>query len=112
MKRIFISQPMRGKTDEAIKSIREAALEVLNDAFMKEDYEVIDTLFTDFNGNRLEFLGKSITEGLARADIAVFLDDWERYDGCRCEQFIAAQYNIPCIYFSNAHNDRINGGIS
>ncbi|MDR0474933.1 MAG: hypothetical protein LBH43_14820, partial [Treponema sp.] len=63
-----------------------------------EEYEIINTHFTEFNGNRLQFLGKSIMEGLAVADIAIFIDDWEKYDGCRCEHFIASQYKIPCIY--------------
>jgi hypothetical protein len=44
-------------------------------------------------------LGKSISEGLALADVALFIGDWENFDGCRCEQFIAAQYKVPCMYY-------------
>jgi hypothetical protein len=39
-------------------------------------------------------------DGLALADEVVFMDDWEKYDGCRVEHFIAAQYGVPCVYLS------------
>ena len=100
MKKIFISQPMKGKTEEHIKEIRQNAINTLKFMYpnLINEYEIINTHFTDFNGNRLQFLGKSIMEGLAIADVAVFLDDWEKYDGCRCEHFIASQYKIHCLY--------------
>ena len=98
MKKVFVSQPMKGKTPEDILSARENALEQLKEGI--GEFELIDTYFEGFNGNRLQFLGKSISEGLALADIALFIGDWERYDGCRCEHFVAAQYEIPCIYYN------------
>jgi hypothetical protein len=98
MKKVFISQPMRGKTNEQILAERERAVETAASYFNQDMVEIIDTFFTDFNGNRLEFLGKSVMEGLARADVAVFVGDWQNYDGCRCEHFIAAQYKVPCLY--------------
>jgi hypothetical protein len=100
MKKVFISQPMRGKTDEQILTERYKACSIVLSYFTEEDVELIDTFFKDFDGNRLEFLGKSVMEGLARADVAVFVGDWQNYDGCRCEHFIAAQYKVPCLYIS------------
>jgi hypothetical protein len=97
MKKIFVSQPMKGKTGEEIVNERTGALEWLKSSI--GDFELIDTFFKDFNGNRLQFLGKSISDGLALADIALFIGNWEDYDGCRSEQFVAAQYKIPCIYY-------------
>lgn len=94
--KIFISQPMRGKTEEEILNKRSKALEELKNSI--GDFELIDTYFENFEGNRLQFLGKSISEGLALADIAVFVGDWQKYDGCRCEHFIASQYGVPCMY--------------
>jgi hypothetical protein len=93
MKKVFISQPMRDKTQEQILAEREAALAKIGGPF-----ELVDTYFKDFDGNRLAFLGKSVMDGLSKADVAVFIGDWEKYDGCRCEHFIAAQYKIPCLY--------------
>ena len=96
MKKVFVSQPMRGKTEAEILSARETALKRLKENI--GGFELVDTYFADFNGNRLQFLGKSISEGLALADVALFIGDWENFDGCRCEQFIAAQYGVPCYY--------------
>jgi hypothetical protein len=97
MKKVFVSQPMKGKTTEEILNTRRAALEYIEKTIGA--FALIDTHFLDFNGNRLQFLGKSISEGLAVADVAVFVGDWEQFDGCRCEQFIAAQYKVPCLYY-------------
>jgi hypothetical protein len=97
MRTVFISQPMRGKTDAEIEHSRKYAVSCVR-AYYREDIDVIDTFFKGFNGNRLEFLGKSIMEGLAKADVAVFIGDWQNYDGCRCEHFIASQYKVPCFY--------------
>jgi hypothetical protein len=98
--KVFVSQPMKGKTDAEITAEREKALEQLGKRL--GDVEVIDTHFKSYTGNRLQFLGKSISEGLALADVALFIGDWENYDGCRCEQFIAAQYKVPCMYVKEA----------
>jgi hypothetical protein len=97
MKKVFISQPMRGKTSKMIEAVRNYARFCV-EAQYKDEVTVIDTFFKDYSGNRLEFLGKAITEGLAKADVAVFVDDWQNYDGCRCEHFIATQYKVPCFY--------------
>jgi hypothetical protein len=100
MKKVFISQPMRGKTNAEIERERDYALFCVRARFgcSENEVDLIDTFFKDFNGNRLEFLGKSIMEGLAKADVAVFVGDWQNYDGCRCEHFIATQYKVLCFY--------------
>jgi hypothetical protein len=92
--KIFISQPMRDKTEDEICATWNRVLKV----FPKERYEYLEAYFKDFDGSSLAFLGKSIMDGLSKADIAVFCSDWERYDNCRCEHFIAAQYKIKCVY--------------
>jgi hypothetical protein len=97
MKKIFISQPMRGKTNEEILAERSIAIEKAKEK-LGEDVEVIDTFFNNFDGNRLQFLGKSIMEGLAVADVAVFIGDWREYDGCECENHTAKRYKVPCVY--------------
>jgi hypothetical protein len=99
MKKVFISQPMKGKTEEEILIARNYVLGRLEKIL--GEFELIDTYFSEFNGNRLQFLGRSISEGLALADVAVFIGDWPKFDGCRCEQFIAAQYGLPCLFFNS-----------
>jgi hypothetical protein len=94
----MVSNGMRGKTnvEQYIEKCRAAVDKYYTDK--AEQFERINTFFADFNGSRLQFLGKSISEGLALADEVVFMDDWQNYDGCRSEHFIATQYGIPCVY--------------
>ena len=101
MKKVFISQPMRGKTDDEILSERTKAIACVKEyvhEMYNDDIEIIDTFFKDFNGNRLQFLGKSISEGLALCDIAVFIGEWDEFDGCLCENFIAGIYGVDILY--------------
>ncbi|ENY98713.1 hypothetical protein HMPREF1092_03271, partial [Clostridium thermobutyricum] len=44
MKKLFISQPMRGKTDKEILEEREMAIKKAK-AILREDVEVLDTFF-------------------------------------------------------------------
>ena len=99
MKKLFISQPMNGKTKEEILAVRERAIEsakvVLND-----DVEVIESYFEDYNPNDgcipLKYLSKSL-ELLADADIAYFAKGWEGARGCRIENQCAIEYGIGTI---------------
>lgn len=95
MKMLFISQPMRGKTDEQIKAERAEAVRVAT-ALMGEEIEVLDTFFTDFNGKPLEFIGKSIMM-LAQADCVYFAPGWEEARGCKIEHTCATEYGIDRI---------------
>lgn len=72
MKKLFISQPMKGKTDEAIKEERQQAIREAEQA-VGEPVEVIDSFFegAPADAKPLWFLGKSL-ELLAQADIAYF----------------------------------------
>lgn len=94
MKRIFISQPMRGKTDTEILNERFFAIAKAQ-VLIGEEFEVIDTFYTDFhpNANPLEYLARSIKD-LATADIAIFIGDWKNYRGCRIEHLCAVEYGI------------------
>lgn len=97
MKKLFISQPMRDKTNEEIKQERERAVASAKD-FLGEDVELIDSFFENapHDAKPLWFLGKSL-ELLSTADIAYFVSGWEKYRGCRIEQLAAAQYGIEMI---------------
>ena len=100
MKKLFISQPMRGKTDEQIKLEREKAIEIAKE-ILKEDIHIIDSYFEDYNPSKgcipLKFLAKSL-ELLADADIVYFANGWDEARGCKIEHDCAVLYNIPCIY--------------
>jgi hypothetical protein len=98
VKNIFICNPTKSRSKESVREIRRRVAGQLQEVY-GNDINILDTFFDDFHGNSLQFLGKSISEGLALADIAVFVDDWEKYDGCRSLHFIATQYGVRCIYY-------------
>ena len=98
MKKIMVSNGLRGK--ENVEQYIADCRAVVDKHYTErgEEFERINTFFADFDGNRLQFLGRSISEGLSICDEVVFMDDWEKYDGCRCEHFIATVYGVPCVY--------------
>lgn len=98
MKQLFISQPMKGKTDEEILAVREKAIKSAEEK-LGEPLEVIDSFFqnapTDVN-RPLWFLGKSL-ELLSTADVAYFAKGWENARGCKIENTCAIEYGIDVV---------------
>lgn len=95
--KVFISQPMRDKTDEEIKTEREKVVSIIKEKY-NQDVEIIDSFFENapHNAKPLWFLGKSL-ELLADADVAYFCKDWELYRGCRIEHICAKEYRIDVM---------------
>lgn len=99
MKRLFISQPMNGKTNEEIFAEREEAVKYVREE-IGEDVELIDSFIKedapDGANSGLWFLGKSL-ELLATADIAYFVGGWQCARGCLIEYDCAVKYGIDII---------------
>lgn len=97
MKKLFISQPMKGKTDEEILAERRKAVRSA-ERQLGEPVEVIDSFFQSapVDANPLWFLGKSL-ELLAGADIAYFAKGWKEARGCKIENTCAIEYGIAVI---------------
>lgn len=97
MKKLFISQPMKDKTDEQILAEREKAIAVAKE-HVGEEVEVIDSFFQSApaDARPLWFLGKSL-ELLSTADIVYFTPGWSKYRGCKIEHECAVQYGIDRI---------------
>lgn len=97
MKKLFISQPMNGKTDEEILATREKAIKSAEE-MLGEPVEVIDSFFQSApaDARPLWFLGKSL-ELLSTADVACFAHGWEDARGCRIENTCAVEYGIDVI---------------
>ena len=51
MKKLFISQPMNGKTEEEILAVRRKAIERA-EVVLNEDVEVIESYFADYNPDK------------------------------------------------------------
>ena len=97
MKKLFISQPMKGKTDEEILAERRKAIRSA-ERQLGEAIEVIDSFFQSApaDAKPLWVLGKSL-ELLAGADIAYFAKGWQEARGCKIENICAIEYGIAVI---------------
>lgn len=97
MKKLFISQPMKDKTDDEILKEREKAIAAARE-YLGEDVEVIDSFFKDapHDAKPLWFLGKSI-ELLSTSDVAYFAKGWDNARGCKIEHDCAVAYGINVI---------------
>ena len=100
MKKLFISQPMKDKTQEQIMKERADAVEMAK-AILDDDVEVMDTYFTDFDESTmknvpLRYLARSI-EMLADADAAFFAPGWSDARGCKIEHQCAMAYGIDVV---------------
>lgn len=100
MLKLFISQPMKDKTDEEIEVVRQEAIASVRRFYEErgEEIEVIDSFFKDapHDANPLWFLAKSL-ELLSTADVACFVKGWEKARGCRIELKCAVEYGIEVI---------------
>ena len=96
MKKLFISQPMQGMTQEEIFAARDAAI-ISAEREIGEPVEVLDTMFIAGPPDKpLYYLAKAI-EKLAEADVAYFAKGWQGARGCRIENECAIQYGILTI---------------
>lgn len=99
MKKLFISQPMKDKTDNQIKEERMKAIKEA-EALLGASVEVIDSFFETARAEAkpLWFLGKSL-ELLSDADVAYFAKGWKEARGCKIEHDSAIAYGIRCIEY-------------
>ena len=93
--KIFISQPMKGLSEEEIRPNREKAIKKIKSLY-GDDVEIIDS-YIDDEGTPLWCLGKSI-ELLSTADVAYFLKGWNTARGCRIEYMCADNYGIGAYF--------------
>ena len=99
--KIFISQPMRGKTEEEIMNEREIAINDIKARYganVEISYSVSDeTPPSTSTHTSVWYLGKSI-EILSNADKAYFVNGWEEANGCIAEHLVCENYGIDIIY--------------
>lgn len=100
MRRLFVSQPMNGKTQDEIIEARDKAIERLSRR-LNEGFEVAESYFTedepkDVKNSGVYWLGKSL-ELLSKCDLVLFIGDWMSYRGCRIEREVARAYGIEIL---------------
>ena len=95
--KVFISQPMNGKTDEQIREERRI-VEIRLHRKLNEKFEIIDSVFDlDEGTHPLVYLGKCI-ELMADAYIACFMKGWDESRGCIIEHEAAVRYGIKRLF--------------
>lgn len=92
--KIFISQPMKGRTDEEIMQERNEIMA----KWTNKSVEFIDSFFCEPGKNSTDSLGKSISL-MGEADLVVFAPGWEDARGCRIEHAVAKEYGIQISYY-------------
>ena len=99
MKKLFISCPMKGRTDENIRKSIEK-MHVLAEIIYNQELEVIPTLIEEDPPENVHepiwYLGQSILM-LSEADYFIGIDSrfWQKYKGCGIEARVAMGYNTP-----------------
>jgi hypothetical protein len=115
MKKLFVSVPMKGRTEEEIKASIQKMKKVA-EIYEGEELELIDSYVEDNppkgNNQAIWFLGESLKK-LAQAD--VFMGICESYDwnGCCIERETADKYGIkaytiPVKYVIDDYNALLN----
>ena len=100
MKKLFVSMPMGGMTDEEIKDkllVHKMNLERL----MSTKFELINTCITeipeDMPNVDVWYIGKSLVL-MGQADLVYFVKGWADARGCTIEHEVAKRYNVKCVY--------------
>jgi hypothetical protein len=103
MLKVFISQPMAGRSDDEILAMREYVKAYLRRVLPIEtrkpedkDFEVIDSFFKGTHDKPLACLADSIAL-LAEADLAAFAPGWENAKGCVIERKCCFNYGVRAI---------------
>lgn len=103
--RVFVSQPMRGLSDDEIMEARTSLVKKIDVKFPESEIQIIDS-FLDISGNPdtkhipLYYLSKSF-ELLSGADVAVFGKGYNEARGCRLEHIAATEYGIKVVLENN-----------
>ena len=98
--RLFISQPMRNKTDQEIRAERAKAIDECQAyaACTGEKIDIIDSIIDDApdGAKPLWYIGESL-KLLSEADTAYFVLGWDENRGCRIEHAACIEYGISII---------------
>lgn len=104
MKKLFISCPMSGRTNENIKEtmfkMHQIAQIIFNeklqtlDGYFSDDY--LDLRKKEDVNKSIYFLGRAIQK-MSEADYFIGVEDFYDYGGCEIEHDVAMNYGIPMI---------------
>lgn len=91
--KVFISQPMNGRSNRSIQEERQPVVEY----YEKEGWDVIDSILNMGPADALIYLAESI-KLLNDADRVVMMEGWAKSRECRIEHEIAVSYGKEVVY--------------
>lgn len=96
MKKLFVSVPMKGRTEEEIRKTIDKMKKVA-EIFEGEELELIDSYIEDNppkdKNQAIWFLGESLKK-LAQADVFIGISETWAWSGCQIERETAERYGI------------------
>ena len=100
MKKLFVSVPMKGRTEEEIKASIQK-MKKIAEVYEGEELELIDSYVEDDPPKNVHspvwYLGKSL-EKLSEADIFIGIEDDYNWNGCYIERQAAHRYDIKAYH--------------
>lgn len=115
MKKLFVSVPMKGRTEEEIKASIQK-MKKIAEIYEGEELELIDSYIEDNppkdNNQAIWFLGESLKK-LAQADVFIGINEAWDWCGCYIEIETAKRYSIkiymtPAEYVIDGYNALLN----
>ena len=105
MKKLFVSVPMKGRTEEEIKaSIKK--MKKIAEIYEGEELELIDSYIEDNppkdSKEAVWYLGESLKK-LAQADVFIGIDEAYDWNSCYIERDTAQRYGIKTYIVSGRH---------
>ena len=105
MKKLFVSVPMKGRTEEEIKASIQK-MKKIAEIYEGEELELIDSYIEDNppkdSKEAVWYLGESLKK-LAQADVFVGSDEAYDRNGCYIERDTAQRYGIKTYIVSGRH---------
>lgn len=102
MKKLFVSVPMKGRTEEEIKASIQK-MKKIAEIYEGEELELIDSYIEDNppkdSKEAVWYLGESLKK-LAQADVFVGIDEAYDWNGCYIERDTAQRYGIKTYIVS------------
>lgn len=115
MKKLFVSVPMKGRTEEEIKASIQK-MKKIAEIYEGEELELIDSYIENNppkdNNEAVWYLGESLKK-LAQADVFVGIDDVWNWSRGYIESEVAVRYeikrySIPGRYVIDSYNALVN----
>lgn len=105
MKKLFVSVPMKGRTEEEIKASIQK-MKKIAEIYEGEELELIDSYIEDNppkdSIEAVFYLGESLKK-LAQADVFIGIDEAYDWNGCYIERDTAQRYGIKTYIVSGRH---------